>query len=148
MLSFIILKVIIFNIMPSIILKFRVAKVQAEIVAQLQESGVRGQAFVNRICQNKDAVTLIDFLFRNAYYRDKKEAIFLYACVIFATSLNSGFISKEDRNTCFILLKARLSRMDSIDRTFRSRHCFVIGDIEVLVDDWKEISKNSEVYND
>ncbi|WP_440500382.1 hypothetical protein [Serratia nevei] len=66
----------------AIVLRLRVARVQAEIVAQLKDCGVRDQDFVNRICQTEESLRLIDTLFKISYYKKSQAAVFLYASTV------------------------------------------------------------------
>ncbi|WP_061795840.1 hypothetical protein [Serratia ficaria] len=122
----------------AIILRFRVAKVQAEIVAQLKDRGVRDQDFVNRICQTEESLKIIDTLFKISYYRKSKAAVFLYASTVLANSLSSGFISEKDKKNCYMLLEERLMRMDRISYSFKVEHCLVIGEMEDAMDTWRK----------
>ncbi|HCG1441253.1 TPA: hypothetical protein NJL93_006250 [Pseudomonas aeruginosa] len=121
----------------AIVLRLRVARVQAEIAAQLKDFGVRDQDFVNRICQTEESLRLIDTLFKISYYRKSKAAVFLYASTVLANALSSRFVSAKDKRDCYPLLEERLMRMDRISKDFKIEHCLVIGEIEAAMDTWR-----------
>ncbi|MDK5168826.1 hypothetical protein P9954_26600, partial [Serratia nevei] len=119
------------------VLRLRVARVQAEIVAQLKDCGVRDQDFVNRICQTEESLRLIDTLFKISYYKKSQAAVFLYASTVLANALSSNFVSAKDKRNCYTLLEERLIRMDRISKGFKIEHCLVIGEMEAAMDTWR-----------
>ncbi|EGT3593470.1 TPA: hypothetical protein ACQVMA_005365 [Serratia marcescens] len=121
----------------AIVLRLRVARVQAEIVAQLKDCGVRDQDFVNRICQTEESLRLIDTLFKISYYKKSQAAVFLYASTVLANALSSNFVSAKDKRNCYTLLEERLIRMDRISKGFKIEHCLVIGEMEAAMDTWR-----------
>lgn len=127
----------------AIILRFRVAKVQAEIVAQLKDNRVRDQGFVNRVCQTEGALELINTLFKAASYKKSKEAVFLYATTVLSRSILSKYVDEGDREICYLLLLGRLQRIDAIGSEFKELHSELIAEINLALRCWEGRFKSS-----
>lgn len=120
-----------------LILKFRVAKVQAELMAQ-----VKNQLYVNAICQKPNSIELIDLLYRKAYYRRRKDAAFLIVCALMVMIINDSGSTKEEKEFCYHVLKDRCLKMQG-DTQYRMANFMVFGDCEEALASW-EIAKTRE----
>ena len=115
----------------AIILRFRVAKVQAELQAQ-----INNQALVSHLCQLPVSVELIDFLYRNAYYRKRKDAAFLIVCALMVQIINEISSDIEDRKASYLILKERYERL-KCNRHYCIENFLVVGDCEEAIILWE-----------
>lgn len=116
---------------------FRVAKVQAELKAQ-----VKDQQIVNRICHRPDSIELIDLLYRHAYYRKRRDVSFLIVSAIMVQLLNNPDTAKDERLLCYKILNERYLKMRT-DRDYCINNFKVIADIEEALMSWEKESKTS-----
>lgn len=116
----------------SIKARMYIAKVQAELKAQCGD-----QAFVNRVCQLPENLKQLGMLREQAYYRKDRIAPFLNACHVLGESMNSGLLSKKDREACASLLRQRLQKV-SEDTQFRLRHIMIFSDLEEKIDRFEQ----------
>lgn len=112
-------------------LRFRVAKVQAEMMAQ-----DRNQLTVNAICQKPESIELIDFLFSNAYYKRREDAAFLIVCALMVMAINSSNFTLQEKEYCYFILKDRFARMKS-DAKYCIDNFMIVGDCEEALALWE-----------
>ena len=115
-----------------LILRLRVAKVQAELMAQ-----VKNQEAVNNICQNAHSVEFIDLLYRKAYYRKRKDADFLIVCALMVMVINDLTFTEMEREFCYNVLKERFNRMKN-DNGYCVANFMVVGDCEEAMLKWEK----------
>lgn len=107
-----------------LLLRFRVAKVQAELMAQ-----IHNQEIVNRLCQLPASIEQIDWLYRNAYYRKRKDVNYLIVCNLLANILNSEISTEEDKRLAFVILSERFDKMTK-DNEYCRQNFMLVGDFE------------------
>lgn len=112
-------------------LRFRIAKVQAEMMAQ-----DRNQLAVSTICQKPESLVLIDFLFSNAYYKKRKDANFLVVCALMVMAINSSNFTFREKEYCYFILKERFARMKS-DAKYCMDNFMIVGDCEEALALWE-----------
>lgn len=115
----------------SIILRFRVAKVQAELNAQ-----INNQSFVNHLCQLPQSLRLINFLSKNAYYRKRKDSAFLMVCALMLEIINDEEQQVEDRAACCDILKERLGRIKR-DEAYSAQNMWLVQECERTINFWE-----------
>lgn len=114
-----------------LMLKLRLAKVQAELMAQ-----IHNQNIVNQLCQLPSSVEQIDYLYRNAYYRKRKDVNFLIVCNIMAQILISDSPTVEEKKWAFVILSERFDKMTK-DKEYCRQNFMIIGDFEKALLDYR-----------
>ncbi|SUB83054.1 Uncharacterised protein [Pragia fontium] len=115
----------------SIVLRFRIAKVQAELKAQHND-----QRFVNEICQDYNSVNIIDFYFQDSLFRKRKDAGFLVVCAILAKAICLKNIDDPNREICYLLLRDRVDRINS-DSQYASQNSDILSDCNLALKAWR-----------
>ncbi len=115
----------------SIVLRFRIAKVQAELKAQHND-----QLFVNEICQDYNSVNIINFYFQDSLFRKKKDAAFLVVCAILAKAILSKDMDDSSREVCCLLLRDRVDRINS-DSQYASQNSEILRDCNLAFEAWR-----------
>lgn len=110
----------------------RVAKVQAELIAQ-----IKNQALVNQICHQPKVLELINFLFNNAYYKKRKDASFLIVCAIMVMVLNDDEIARNEKEIYYLILKERFEKMQQ-DRQYCIDNFMIVGDCDNALAVWEK----------
>lgn len=113
-----------------LMLRVRVAKVQAELMAQ-----VNNQDIVNNIFQKPQSIELIDLLYQKAYYRKRKDAAFLIVCALMIMVLNDSSFPEIEKDVCYHVLKDRFIKMQG-DKVYCVENFMVVGDCEVALALW------------
>lgn len=111
--------------------RWRVAKVQAELKAQIDN-----QQLVNSLCQRKESLELIEYLYRNAYYRKRKDAAFLIVCSLAVMVLTGEEYSEDEKELCYLVLNARYERMRT-DNQYCLDNFLIIADFKEALERYR-----------
>lgn len=114
-----------------LLLKLRLAKVQAELMAQ-----IHNQNIVNQLCQLPGSVEQVDYLYRNAYYRKRRDVNFLIVCNIMAQILKSESSTVEEKKWAFVILSERFDKITT-DKEYCRQNFVIIGDFEQALLDYR-----------
>lgn len=115
-----------------LMLRLRVAKVQAELMAQ-----IHNQEIVNSLCQSPTSIEQIDWLYKNAYYRKRRDVNHLIVCNIMANILNSEVSSEGEKTLAFVVLSERFDKMTK-DNEYCQQNFMLVGDFEQALLDYRE----------
>jgi len=97
---------------------------------------IKSQLHVNAICQKSKSIELIDFLYRNAYYKRRKDAAFLIVCALMVLIISDTDSTKEEKEFCYHVLKERFIKMQG-DAQYRAANFMVFGDCEEALASWE-----------
>lgn len=90
---------------------------------------IHNQEIVNRLCQLPASIEQIDWLYRNAYYRKRKDVNYLIVCNLLANILNSEISTEEDKMLAFVILSERFDKMTK-DNEYCRQNFMLVGDFE------------------
>ncbi|MFT4271677.1 MAG: hypothetical protein QM578_11750 [Pantoea sp.] len=90
---------------------------------------IHNQEIVNRLCQLPSSIEQIDWLYRKAYYRKRKDVNFLIVCNLLANILNSEISTDEEKMLAFVILSERFDKMTK-DAEYCHQNFILVGDFE------------------
>ena len=118
-----------------LLLRYRVAKVQAELMAQ-----IKNQEIVNLLCQSSEVIKAIDLLYKEAYYRKRQDVNFLIVCAILIMTISDKSNDRAIRELSYDLLKDRFITILR-NRKYCLDNFMIVGDCEEAITQWENESK-------